>query len=240
MCLVAIARTRISGRRRLLLAANRDEFHERPAQPVHWWPDAPAVAAGRDDRGGGTWLGVRRDGHFAAVLNAPGVAPAGAPSRGGLVLRYLCVEGFSVAAMAARASDYAGFHCLAGNVDGVGYVGRDVLRHDPWEDDIIACGNAGLDAPGPRVERLRGAMRNLMAVADPVPGLLQALAEETPCAPGTGDTRPVFIHDAGFGTRCSSVICIDGHSGRFRERSFAASGTCIHDRTLHWRLDARP
>ncbi|CAJ6202595.1 NRDE family protein [Burkholderia pseudomallei] len=53
----------------LTLAANRDEFFRRTSAPLAWWSDAPHVLAGRDLEGGGTWLGVARDGRFAALTN---------------------------------------------------------------------------------------------------------------------------------------------------------------------------
>ncbi|MFM0595241.1 MULTISPECIES: NRDE family protein [Paraburkholderia] len=73
------------------LAANRDEFFRRTAEPVGWWHDAPAVLAGRDLVGGGTWLGVSRDGRFAALTNyrAPHEMRADAPTRGTLVSDWL-------------------------------------------------------------------------------------------------------------------------------------------------------
>jgi len=60
MCLVLVAH-RVHPRYPLVLAANRDEFYERPTAPLQVWPDAPEIVAGRDLRGGGTWLGVLED-----------------------------------------------------------------------------------------------------------------------------------------------------------------------------------
>ncbi|HEU0079343.1 MAG TPA: NRDE family protein, partial [Longimicrobiaceae bacterium] len=68
MCLILLAHD-AHPRYRLVVAANRDEFYERPTAPAAWWPDAPGVLAGRDLRGGGTWLGITRGGRFAAVTN---------------------------------------------------------------------------------------------------------------------------------------------------------------------------
>ncbi|CAB3717666.1 NRDE family protein [Paraburkholderia rhynchosiae] len=73
------------------LAANRDEFFRRTAEPIGWWDDVPGVLAGRDLLGGGTWLGMSRDGRFAALTNyrAPNDMRADAPTRGTLVSDWL-------------------------------------------------------------------------------------------------------------------------------------------------------
>ena len=73
------------------LTANRDEFFRRTAEPISWWHDAPTVLAGRDLVGGGTWLGMSRDGRFAALTNyrAPHEMRADAPTRGTLVSDWL-------------------------------------------------------------------------------------------------------------------------------------------------------
>jgi uncharacterized protein with NRDE domain len=56
----------------LLVAANRDEFHRRPAAPAAFWSDRPRILAGRDLEAMGTWMGVSRSGKFAAVTNYRG------------------------------------------------------------------------------------------------------------------------------------------------------------------------
>ena len=56
----------------LVVAANRDEFHARPAAPAAFWEDQPRILAGRDLEARGTWMGVSRAGKFAAVTNYRG------------------------------------------------------------------------------------------------------------------------------------------------------------------------
>jgi uncharacterized protein with NRDE domain len=75
----------------LVVAANRDEFYERPTEAARFWDDAPEVLAGRDLTRGGTWLGVTRGGRFAAVTNYrdPRALMPDAPSRGHLVADFL-------------------------------------------------------------------------------------------------------------------------------------------------------
>jgi len=53
----------------LIVAANRDEFLNRPAAPAHWWTDAGDILAGRDPEAGGTGRGLTRSGRFAALTN---------------------------------------------------------------------------------------------------------------------------------------------------------------------------
>ncbi|MFB3063398.1 MAG: NRDE family protein, partial [Gammaproteobacteria bacterium] len=104
MCLVVMAYEH-HPRYRLVLAANRDEFHERPSQPAHWWQDHPGLLAGRDLEAGGTWLGVNRSGRLALVTNfrEPSVRAPGKASRGELVRDFL-IEDRPVAEFAADLS----------------------------------------------------------------------------------------------------------------------------------------
>ncbi len=120
MCLVLVA-VDPRGDVPIVVAANRDERHDRPADALGWWPDRPGVLAGRDRVAGGTWFGAGSDGRFATVLNDHRFpAPAGAPSRGALVPAFL-ESARPRAWMHGLETDrerYAGFHLLAGSVTG--------------------------------------------------------------------------------------------------------------------------
>jgi uncharacterized protein with NRDE domain len=52
---------------RLILAANRDEFYDRPTQGAEFWDEAPEILAGRDLKAGGTWMGITKTGWFHFV-----------------------------------------------------------------------------------------------------------------------------------------------------------------------------
>jgi len=106
------------------LAANRDEFFRRTAEPMHWWPEAPGLLAGRDLVGGGTWLGMTRDGRFAALTNyrAPHEMRADAPTRGTLVSNWLMGEASDARTpldylqhVARDGEIYNGFNLLVGD-----------------------------------------------------------------------------------------------------------------------------
>ena len=68
MCLIVFA-YQYHPRYPLILAANRDEFYERPTRKAYFWEDHPDLLAGRDLKYGGTWMGITRSGRFAAVTN---------------------------------------------------------------------------------------------------------------------------------------------------------------------------
>lgn len=75
----------------LIIAANRDEFYERPTAPATFWPQHPHILAGKDLQAGGTWMGVTRNGAIAALTNirAPQRNNEEAKSRGDLVKQWL-------------------------------------------------------------------------------------------------------------------------------------------------------
>src|SRR5439155_24852527 len=81
MCLALLALA-AHPRFAVVIAANRDEYHARPALPAAWWDEG--WLAGRDLTGGGTWLGVTRKGRWAVITNVrePGQHNPNAPSRG--------------------------------------------------------------------------------------------------------------------------------------------------------------
>ncbi|MFO1324767.1 MAG: NRDE family protein [Burkholderiales bacterium] len=228
----------------LVIAANRDEYHARPALPAAWGDRPPFVdvLAGRDLSAGGTWLGVRRDGRFAFVTNVRegGRSDAAAASRGELVPRVLNAPDSPVAAMAALAGArdrYNGFNLLAGDASRAWWMSNRVAGLRPLGPGVHALSNAELDTPWPKVVRTRERLREwaMRGGDDPAP-LFAALADRTlaPDAelPSTGVTlewervlSAPFIVGADYGTRCSTVLVVDreGHA-RFHERSFAADG----------------
>ena len=54
---------------KLILAANRDEFFERPTEKAAFWDQEQNLLAGKDLQQGGTWLGLTKQGRFSAVTN---------------------------------------------------------------------------------------------------------------------------------------------------------------------------
>src|SRR2546430_681215 len=116
MCLLVLA-WQVHPRYRLVVAANRDEFHERAAAPLAKWPAPYDILAGRDLRAQGTWLGVDRQRRFGVVTNLRELQRPrpNAPSRGSLIPQYLSAPGKPaefLAALEAQAPAYSGFNLL--------------------------------------------------------------------------------------------------------------------------------
>ena len=79
---------------KLIVAANRDEFYGRPTASAHFWEDEPNLLAGRDLKGMGTWLGITKEGRFAALTNIrdPEENLNEKKSRGEILRNYLAGE----------------------------------------------------------------------------------------------------------------------------------------------------
>ena len=90
MCLILLA-IKTHPSYKLILAANRDEFYDRPTAPAAFWEKAPHLLAGKDLRADGTWLGITQQGRIGAITNYrdPASVKENAPSRGMLVRDFL-------------------------------------------------------------------------------------------------------------------------------------------------------
>lgn len=232
MCLILLAHA-AHPEYRLVLAANRDEFYDRPTAPAARWPDAPHVVAGRDLRGGGTWLGVAKGGRWAAVTNYRDAAELGrtGPSRGRLVADYLRdpqIPERYASRVAAEMHELSGFNLLIGDAESVWWISnRAPEMAGPLPAGVHGVSNALLNTPWPKVVRGKAEMERLMTRgATPEPDRLAAiLLDRTEAAdhelPDTGVERDLeralssrFIATPGYGTRSSTVLLIQssGHA----------------------------
>jgi uncharacterized protein with NRDE domain len=126
MCLLVIA-WNTHPRYRLVVAANRDEFHDRPTAPMAKWPPPNDILAGRDLRANGTWLALDRRRRFGVITNFRDLqrAQPQAPSRGELIPRYLGAQSTPAAFLSALEPDagaYAGFNLLLADEQSLWYA----------------------------------------------------------------------------------------------------------------------
>lgn len=210
MCLILVAwRTHLD--HELIVAANRDEFHARPAAPADFWLDQPAILAGRDLEAKGTWLGVARNGRFAAVTNYRGGRdPNAAESRGGLVRGFLSgflsSEAF-VSEVQNRQNSYSGFNLLVADRNELWWLSNRDGGSRRLEPGYYALGNLLLDTP--EVMEVKERFRAAPAAVEPLFALLATAKIVAPA----------------YGTRCASIV-LAGKGGRiqFCERPFDPAG----------------
>lgn len=252
MCLAALS---IGQHKRhvFVLAANRDEYYQRPAARLGWWlPDGggPAVLGGRDLQAGGSWCAISATGRLALVTNVrrPGSFDPQAPSRGEIVAHWLRGD-----------QPPARFWV---NVGLAGYNPFNLIAIDFAQEQRFWCGedaaprrldgglhglsNAQLDTPWPKVQALKQSLRAAVNATRSVQGLADrlfaALAERRtwPDAdlPRTGvpiereralSAAWVHMPDVGYGTRCSTVLVVEQTDSGFvthvQERSFRPDGS---------------
>lgn len=252
MCLLVLA-WRAHPRFRLIVAANRDEYHARPTAPMAVWKEAPNILAGRDLSAQGTWLAVDRQRRFGIVTNFRDVQAKrpDAPSRGGLIPDWL-QQGVAPAAFLGQiepnAQRYAGFNLLLNDADSLHYASNRAPRFSrALEPGVYGLSNLLLDTPWPKLTRVRGeftqwlaeqAATAPMAVPDEAHERLFAMLADRrrslPDAPARARALPAewvevlsspFVVHPLFGTRCSTLVMI-GYDGSLwvQERRFAASG----------------
>ncbi|HRD52627.1 MAG TPA: NRDE family protein [Flavobacteriales bacterium] len=240
MCLIAFA-YKHHPRFPLVVAANRDEFLERPALPAHFWDDLPQVLAGRDVKAGGTWMGITRNGRFAALTNHRDLrkTPIQGASRGLLVKEALAGE------LNGPAAQMEGYNLIHGPLDALRYQSNISGSDEPIIAGIHGLSNALLNTPWPKVGRAVEAMRNATARSTPDANALFSMLAETEQAmdhalPETGldlqrerALSSIRIDLPGYGTRCSTVIMVH-ESGRvrFEERTWPTGHTVIEEFTI--------
>ncbi|MBB6092697.1 uncharacterized protein with NRDE domain [Povalibacter uvarum] len=242
MCLLVLA-WKSHPRYRLVLAGNRDEFHDRAATPLNWWQDDPRILGGRDLKASGTWLGVARSGRFGVVTNYRDLqAPVeGAPSRGNLIPRFLTGATSPkefLDDLRGAALRYSGFNLLVGGTRALYYFSnRGSKAPTALAPGIYGLSNHLLDTPWPKLARTRERFSKLLAepdlAADDLFAMLsdreQAPADNLPSTGLPADWERVvsspFIVNERYGTRCSSLLLVE-RNGRtvLHERRFDSAG----------------
>ena len=226
MCLIAFAYDAHPDYR-LLLAANRDEFYERPTAPLDYWQNHPNILAGRDLQQGGTWMGISASGRMAAITNYrdPQNLKAGAPSRGHLVSDYLLgsmpPEQY-LESISPSAQRFNGFNLIVGDTVDLFYFSNYGQAIEKVKPGIHGLSNHLLDSSWPKVEQSKRRLEALLRADKKISevSLWKLLQDQTVAPddrlPNTGVDRaweralsPIFITSPTYGTRSSSVLSLD-------------------------------
>ncbi len=228
----------------LILLANRDEFFDRPTEPLHQWMDAPHIYGGRDLEAQGTWLAITQFGRWAALTNFRDPTMAeGVASRGELIVSCLnsklsLKDWFNE--LTTQSAPYSGFNLVAGdlNTGEVRYYSNREQQLRRLPAGCFALSNGSFDDDWPKTRHIRNQLiRNLDSNQLHSDSLFDMLNQPTPFAPKdlpqTGIPTdiehalssvfipPFAINGRDYGTRSSSVILVDRlQKVRFYERHF--------------------
>lgn len=234
---------------RLILAANRDEFYERPTAPLAAWDTASEIFAGRDLRGQGTWLGITRSGRFAAITNYrdPASVLKDAPSRGLLISNFLKgdepAESY-LTGLEKLAAKYNGYNILAGDPSGLWYYSNRGHGINKLLPGLYGLSNHLLDTQWPKIDKGKSGLEKLLATGKEIhtDSVFDLLADRTIAPdhrlPHTGvdlewerALSALFITSENYGTRSSSII-LNKRTGEvtFLERTFNCGET---NKTTH-------
>ena len=247
MCLLVIS-IRQHSKLPLIVAGNRDEFHARPTQHAHWWPDNPAIVGGRDLQAGGTWLAMHRNGRFATVTNYRDAKRerAGLRSRGHLITDFLTTNKAPLDYLQSIDGDrYAGFNLLVADRDVAGYLSNRGAALRELPPGLYGLSNATLDDPWTKVTRTKAKLAALIK-DDQVneTSLLRLLDDRDKASSDEVQTNRLtfamahaltapFIVLPDYGTRCSTVLTVsDSGAVRFVERRFDEQGRTTGESTF--------
>lgn len=261
MCLVAFA---LDGSRKfpLVVAANRDEYFERPTARLAWWtPEqgGPDILGGRDLDSGGTWLGLTTQGRLGLLTNVRDARRTfeGAPSRGQIVPNWLSArEPVDRFWMRTAISGYNGFNLVAADFKSgeCFWVSNGGTYPRRLERGVYGLSNAELDTPWPKVLTLKAklieSLEQSTQVDELATKLFKALADRTEAdatrLPKTGvpqererQLSPAFIRipEQRYGTRTSTLIITERVNRHLIthlfERTFSAiDGVALQRRSM--------
>ncbi|MEH6446490.1 MAG: NRDE family protein [Oceanospirillaceae bacterium] len=217
-----------------ILVANRDEFFERPSEPMHYWPNHTEILAGQDLKLQGTWLGLHGSGRFSAVTNFRRVIkkpPKQPLSRGQLITDFLLSNtqaGPYLHSAQKTVSEYGLYNLLAADRSGLYFSSNQDPKHQDSYGRALTAGlyglcNASLDTPWPKLLSAKQQLAQLLLdddismdslhslLNDPQPFSLELL-------PDTGIEKEFeqalssqFINLEDYGTRAKTIILQDKH-----------------------------
>ena len=237
MCLIVFANN-FHPNYKLIFAANRDEFYNRPSSQANFWKENSEILAGRDLQAGGTWMGITKKGKFAAITNFRDLKNHrnDAPSRGKLTVDFLANHihpeeyyGF----LKSDLNKFNGFNLILGNIDKLYYFSNKNEELKKLEPGIHGISNALLNTPWPKVEKSKRQLEALLGQNEIHPHEVMNILYDKNKAddddlPDTGVgikleriLSPVFIKSEKYGTRCSTVVLVDRDSTvSFTEKSY--------------------
>jgi uncharacterized protein with NRDE domain len=237
MCLLLLS-YKTTPNYKLIIAANRDEFYNRPTALLHNWENHTELFAGKDLKEQGTWLGITKKGRIAAITNYRDMTKIknDAPTRGKLVTDFLLSEILpeEYSNILIETSDmYNGYNLIYGYIDNLHYFSNISKKPVKLSAGIYGLSNHLLDSPWPKVIKSKREFSKILEEPNPSKNeLFELLKDEEiypdDVLPETGLEKelermvsPIFTVTEKYGTRSSSVIFVDlEKKADFTEKSY--------------------
>ena len=254
MCLILFALD-AHHRYSLVLVGNRDEFYERPTKRAHFWEDYPQLLAGKDLKAGGTWMGITKNGRFAAVTNYREIPLElyKEKSRGILPLDYLA-NGYDPQQYLAEKSRednlFAPYNILVGSPQELFYYSNRTAKITKIEPGVHGLSNHLLNTDWPKVQKGKADLATWVENADAKPEeLFEILGNRSLAAdhllPNTGVDKDwerklsaMFIKSPDYGTRMTTVLLVD-RAGQvtYIEREFLHGSSEYDEQSFRWKIE---
>ena len=236
----------------VIICANRDEFHARPTQSMHWWPNndllTTEVLAGKDLQAGGTWLGLNKKGRFSALTNfrQPHLFDKKKQSRGELVLQALASDDNEIVQQLIHSSDrYNGFNLVFGQLNNLMCFDNVSQNPQVLDSGFHSLCNGALDDVWPKMAlgqtKLANEIKDHTLDIEQLFTLMKSKQQaETDQLPKTGVPlsweqllSSIFIISPEYGTRTTNIITLD-NEGRIciYDQSHNEQGQCVQKQTF--------
>ena len=209
----------------LVLLANRDEHLNRPSDTAHTWPGNAQIVAGRDQIGGGTWLGYNRFGQWAALTNfrQANVAQKDKRSRGLILTDFLATQQSApefCESLLPSLALYDPFNLLIADNNQLFYLSSQQQSYRSLAPGYYGLSNADLDTPWPKIVKLKQHFQQQIAsnieAENLWPMMQDTTLANTSQLPATGITHElehalsaIYIDLPDYGTRCSTLLTIN-------------------------------
>lgn len=229
---------------KLILAANRDEYYDRPTQNARFWLDYPNVLGGRDLEKKGTWLGINKSGKFTAITNYRdfSLLVDNPISRGNIVRKFLIGDKSpKIYLEALKKGDhlYNPFNLLVGNRSSLYYYSNVENIIKELKPGIYGVSNSLLDVSWPKLTRGKEEFQSIINSKQKLNPeefydiLSDKWVPQEEDLPDTGiglewerTLSSIFIESSNYGTRASTVLFIDNNNHvTFTEKSLVSVQT---------------
>lgn len=231
----------------LVILANRDEFQERSTTSARFWKEYPELLAGRDEKEGGTWLGITKKGKISALTNYRDIPlhKEGRESRGLLVKDFLTSEISTLTyldLLISKRESYNPYNILIGNQKEL-YVYNNVSNESQkLTDGFHGLSNAYLNSPWPKISRgIEHLKEYILSSELKKEELFSIMKDETKAPdellPNTGVglekerfLSSIFIQNPVYGTRSTAILLFDRQNTvSFYERSYSPTGDITNE-----------